>query len=287
MGASLDLLDWRPDHRWTCGPLHGNSICGSWSGGACCSSAGFCGSDDDHCGDSCISGPCNSSTHSEGASGDVFIDPGIWSTAFESAVINCIPPCVYILPPLTLGSTTTITFPLYTTSLEVAWWTTKVTTLSNGQLSTSTGIERTTETTTLTIPPVTTDKINLWNVNVTSGVQSSVIYIISSISPHPFTITDDRNSRSQSGVTHPIVVRTITPPPYPYTVDVEPTPAVSTHPSGGNPSNQGTHSGSTTGTHSGGPSITGAPAISVAGSHTPYRHITHSSETPKHPFKVG
>lgn len=68
----------------------------------------------------------------------------------------------------------------------------------------------------LTIPPVTTDKIDLWNVNVTSGVKSSIIQITRSILPPPFTITDDQNPLSLDGVTHPPVTRTITPPPYPY-----------------------------------------------------------------------
>ena len=123
---------------------------------------------------------------------------------------------MYILPPLTLSSTTTIIFPLLTTSLEVAWSTSLVTTLDNGDVSTSTGYDRITETTTLTIPPITTDRIDLWNVNISSGVSSSLIYITSSISPPPFTITDDRNPWSQQGVTHPPQTRTITPPPYPY-----------------------------------------------------------------------
>lgn len=69
---------------------------------------------------------------------------------------------------------------------------------------------------TRTSPPVTTDRINVWNVNITSGVGSSVIQVTRSILPPPFTITDDRNPRSQSGVTNPVVTRTITPPPFPY-----------------------------------------------------------------------
>lgn len=98
----------------------------------------------------------------EGPSGDVYVDPSIWSSA--NPIVHCIPPCQYILPPLTLSSVTTITFPLYTTSLEVAWETTSLITLLNGQVSTSTGYKRTTEKTTLTIPPITTDKIDLVSV---------------------------------------------------------------------------------------------------------------------------
>ena len=116
-----------------------------------------------------------------------------------------------------MPSATTITFPLLTTSLEVAWKTTKTTTLSNGDVTTSVGYDSTIEKTTLTIPPVTTNEIDLWNVNITAGALSSVVYITSSIAPPPFTITDDRNPKSTPGVTHPVVHRTITPPVYPYT----------------------------------------------------------------------
>ena len=56
----------------------------------------------------------------------------------------------------------------------------------------------------------------MWNVNVISGVKSSVIQVTRSILPPPFTISDDRNPLSQDGVTHPPVTRTITPPPFPY-----------------------------------------------------------------------
>lgn len=148
---------------------------------------------------------------SEG-SGDVYIDPDIWSS--QNPDLYCIPPCVLILPPLTLSKPTTISFPLYTTSLEVARKTTTIVTV-NGKVSTSTGYDRVTQTTTLTIPPVTTDRIDFWNVNITGGT-SSVFHATSSILPPPFVITNDRNPRKQSGVTDPIITRTITPPPFPY-----------------------------------------------------------------------
>ncbi|KAL7912414.1 pectate lyase superfamily domain-containing protein, partial [Trichoderma velutinum] len=55
-------------------------------------------------------------------SGFVFLDPTIWSQ--QKPTVQCSPPCTLILPPVTLSTTTTITFPLYTTSLEVGWTTT-------------------------------------------------------------------------------------------------------------------------------------------------------------------
>ncbi|KAL8664294.1 MAG: hypothetical protein Q9168_007929, partial [Polycauliona sp. 1 TL-2023] len=84
--------------------------------------------------------------------------------------------------------------------------------------------------TTLTIPPVTTDQIDYWNVNVTDGVKQSLITATKSILPPPFTITDNPNPKSEQGVTHPPVVRTITPPPWPYYI-----PQASTNPGNNNP----------------------------------------------------
>ena len=42
----------------TCGLAHGGTICGNWSAGDCCSSAGYCGGDAAHCGNGCQSGNC-------------------------------------------------------------------------------------------------------------------------------------------------------------------------------------------------------------------------------------
>ncbi|KAE9583378.1 hypothetical protein CGMCC3_g272 [Colletotrichum fructicola] len=42
----------------TCGHANGNTICGDWPQGNCCSSAGWCGNSDAHCGSGCQSGDC-------------------------------------------------------------------------------------------------------------------------------------------------------------------------------------------------------------------------------------
>jgi hypothetical protein len=46
----------------------------------------------------------------------VFVDPSIWHE--ENPTAACNPPCQIILPPLELSTTTTITFPPYTTSIS-------------------------------------------------------------------------------------------------------------------------------------------------------------------------
>lgn len=55
------------------------------------------------------------------------------------------------------------------------------------------------------------------NTDSSSTAAPFPIYITSSILPPPFIISDDSNPQSTPDVTKPIVTRTITPPPYPYT----------------------------------------------------------------------
>lgn len=162
-------------------------------------------------------------------SGTVFLDPTIWSQ--QKPTVQCSPPCTLILPPVTLSTTTTITFPLYTTSLEVGWTTTTayvtsdVTTSIKGSSTVDVTITSTitisyytaiTETTTLTIPPIIGTTIPVWNVPINSTVTNTTIYPFSSILPPTFVITDNPNPLNSSGVTHPANTRTIIPPPFPY-----------------------------------------------------------------------
>ncbi|KAK4555299.1 hypothetical protein LTR86_007596 [Recurvomyces mirabilis] len=42
----------------SCGSLRGDTVCGEWPLGACCSMYGFCGNTSAHCGHGCQSGPC-------------------------------------------------------------------------------------------------------------------------------------------------------------------------------------------------------------------------------------
>lgn len=147
-----------------------------------------------------------------GGSGVIYIDPSIWDE--PNPVVNCQAPCTLILPPLQLPKPTTIHFPPYVTSLDVAWsepgvgWTSIV------------------QTTTLTIPAVTTTEIEVWAYTVSAPETTitgttgpaiwSTFWVTPSIRPPPFTVTNDPNPISKPGVTHPPVTRTITPPPYPY-----------------------------------------------------------------------
>lgn len=83
-------------------------------------------------------------------SGDVYIDPIIYQE--PDPTIACYPPCTFILPPYTFSSASTISFPPWTTSLEVGWDTTSLSTLPGGSVSTSTGYTTITQTTVIYIP---------------------------------------------------------------------------------------------------------------------------------------
>lgn len=78
-------------------------------------------------------------------------------------------------------------------------------------------VGRTTETTTLTIPTVTQNTVDVWNWIINNTAVSTTTYrATSSIGPNSFVITDDPNPESSSGVSHPVQTRNITAPPYPY-----------------------------------------------------------------------
>jgi hypothetical protein len=43
----------------SCGANFGNTICGNWAQGSCCSMYGYCGNTTSHCGEGCQNGPCD------------------------------------------------------------------------------------------------------------------------------------------------------------------------------------------------------------------------------------
>lgn len=155
-------------------------------------------------------------------SGWVTIDPIIYSSG-PTATVQCVPPCTYVMPPLTLASPTVFSFPPFTTTLEVGW------TENAGLATTGTGPMPTyvTEivTTVIQIPAVTTSIVPVFDVTVTNN--NTVFLLTPSIQPPPFNITDNSVF---SGTTHSAGTRTFYPPPWPYTLSL---PAVTvTGPSG-------------------------------------------------------
>ncbi|KAF2125602.1 glycoside hydrolase family 55 protein [Dothidotthia symphoricarpi CBS 119687] len=136
----------------------------------------------------------------------VFVDPSIWTNPKPD--VHCAPPCIMVLPPSTLSSAVTVTFPPLTTTLQVGWTTT---------VDGSSKFTTTIETTTITIPAITTSVISYWNYNVTSSSSTSsndsfIIFPVTSIHPPPFTITETY----PPNIKLPPATRTIFPPPWPY-----------------------------------------------------------------------
>ncbi|KAK4187709.1 glycosyl hydrolase [Podospora australis] len=147
----------------------------------------------------------------------VTLDPAVWG----APTAQCAPPCVLVLPPSILATSTTISLPRITTSLEFGW-----TTTSGG----STFYTATTITTIISVPPVTTDRIHYSNVHVTLGVDGGIptsIWPMPSVSPPPITLIPT----PPSAITASPVPRIIRPPPWPFG-DVQPsspaTPGAST-----------------------------------------------------------
>lgn len=81
----------------------------------------------------------------------VLLPPSMWTS--QDPVLQCEPPCIFVLPPYQLSTTTSVTFPLYMTTLDVAWLTTMVTTASGGAVSMIESYTRTLQKTVLRIPP--------------------------------------------------------------------------------------------------------------------------------------
>ncbi|KAF6804015.1 glucan 1,3-beta-glucosidase [Colletotrichum musicola] len=126
----------------------------------------------------------------------VYLGPEIYSSGTNTA--HCTAPCVMVLPPSALPSTTTISIPDYTTSLQVG---------PRGSATTTT--------ITITIPAITTDSIRFSNVNVTTGQIASSFQPLPSISlaPQNITVTEPNGT---------VVTRTVVLPPWPAVTDGPP-----------------------------------------------------------------
>lgn len=61
-GSGADTTD------GSCGASFGNTVCGNWPQGACCSLYGYCGNTTSHCGNGCQSGPCTDGPPAPGPS---------------------------------------------------------------------------------------------------------------------------------------------------------------------------------------------------------------------------
>ncbi|KAL8918458.1 MAG: hypothetical protein Q9208_007364 [Pyrenodesmia sp. 3 TL-2023] len=112
-------------------------------------------------------------------SGLVSVDSNIW--AGSNPRVQCVPPCILVLPPIPLPQMSTISFPALTTSYLLR----TTTTLSNQVITTVV-----TRQTILTIAPVTTSEIELWAVTVfTADPTSAAFTAVQSVTPSPIVVT--------------------------------------------------------------------------------------------------
>ncbi|PHH65363.1 hypothetical protein CDD82_1676 [Ophiocordyceps australis] len=142
-------------------------------------------------------------------SGHVLIDPDLWRQPQEALSVACVPPCTYVFPPVTLPTDTVFVYPPLTTELEVGWFDqTSYTYL--GKVTPTRTYVKVTVTTVITINPVTTSVVSLFNVVVRDN--HTTIFPEASVIAPPLIITDDTVI---SGTTHPPNNRTFYPPPWP------------------------------------------------------------------------
>ncbi|KAL8969093.1 MAG: hypothetical protein Q9197_004527, partial [Variospora fuerteventurae] len=153
---------------------------------------------------------------------DIYVPAGKWDElapeiAIAAAAVAAGGLINLILPPRRLRVPTTIKFPPYTTSLEIAWQEVKEIE-SGGKKFLSTKFESMTQRTTLSIPSMVTDREEYWNIRLPKGLKATKVFPTPSYQPRPFIIEENRNPLNQKGVRHPLVRRTITPPSWPYSV---------------------------------------------------------------------
>ncbi|KAF5845875.1 hypothetical protein GGP41_008376 [Bipolaris sorokiniana] len=178
----------------SCGASANGMFCGLWPQGSCCSSFGYCGDSEAHCGKGCQSGACLEAPSNGKGSGPVYIAPEVYDD--PNPVASCFPPCTLIMPPWSLDKPTTISRPPATISFLDTWDTTVVTT-----------------STVITLPPVTTTLIEVWNVIWISGRNEdeksrTTVSLTSSVDFPPVTLTKTRTEQ-------PPVTWTYSPGPWP------------------------------------------------------------------------
>lgn len=143
-------------------------------------------------------------------SGVVYIPPSIYNET--SPTVACSPPCTFVFPPWTLSTMTTISQPPVTMTVEDIWPSVST---DDGGVTTTVYVSKTVVTT-ISIPPVITDTISLWNVEWTD-TDVNTIYLSSSIVFPGVTLTEPPDTVTTSSSTTVLagVIYTYSPGPYP------------------------------------------------------------------------
>jgi glucan 1,3-beta-glucosidase len=147
-------------------------------------------------------------------SGVVYIDPIIWTEPENDTVIQCYPPCTYVLPPTTLPSEATFVYPTIVTTIGVGYQI-PYTFSYNNTVSTTTTWIQTSTVSTISIPAVTTSIVPFSNVPIGNGTTSIVITPMPSIIQTGFNITWPPFTTNSTTFSSTIV--SFYPPPWPAT----------------------------------------------------------------------
>ncbi|PWY73000.1 glycoside hydrolase [Aspergillus heteromorphus CBS 117.55] len=128
-----------------------------------------------------------SGSSSEGSACEVYIDPSIWDE--DEPSVTAIPGCSLIWPPQPLSTTTTITFPAWTTTITYTTVVTETTSASSGaDVTALTSHVSYWFPTVITIDPIPTTAIPVWGVNLPNSSTTGTIYLTSSVEPSPFAL---------------------------------------------------------------------------------------------------
>lgn len=169
----------------TCGPKNGNTYCSSSStiyNGTCCSQSGYCGAGEGYCGNGCASG-CDGLEVTAGGPGVgssyVYLDPSLWTE--PAPQLQCEPPCVLILPPIQLSSTTTIIFSPLKTGM-----------VTESTISTGGSMETVfvTQETTIYIPALPITQMDVWPISIFANDTNLASFTpVQSVTPPPLFVT--------------------------------------------------------------------------------------------------
>ncbi|KAK4170815.1 family 71 putative glycoside hydrolase [Triangularia setosa] len=108
----------------------------------------------------CPAGSCNQKPKS-GSGEDAAISGEIWKNSDLIPVVGCSPPCVVILPPYELPTTTTISCAPTTMTMMESW---------------IHGSPAVTTVRTISFPPIVTNQIPVFNINITQAAVDSATY---------------------------------------------------------------------------------------------------------------
>lgn len=151
--------------------------------------------------------------------GDLYVATEVLNP--DSNTATGIAPLNIIVAPSTLSTMTTFSIEPLVTPIEVAWTTTKTVTVS-GKPTVTTTVTRTVETTTFSIPAITTSLIPWWNWNITGNATKSSTTLFPSFTLDPITFQDSPDpvtatTGSPTPMSHTITGhRTLFPPPWPW-----------------------------------------------------------------------